>query len=108
VDKHQAAASRRRSRRRAPSRTTGSDNARAYAKDRECDASGLIFSGDNDGNLLALDSRTGALRGGSDGSQPAGTSAITYMVDGRQHVLVPAGTSLTAWALPVERWLDGR
>lgn len=31
-----------------------------------------------------------------------GTSPITYMLDGRQHILVPAGTTLTAWALPAE------
>jgi len=29
-----------------------------------------------------------------------GTSPITYMLDGRQQLLVPAGTTLTAWALP--------
>ena len=28
-----------------------------------------------------------------------GTSPITYMLDGRQHLLVPSGTTLTAWAL---------
>jgi len=33
------------------------------------------------------------------GSALHGTSPITYMLDGRQHVLVPAGTTLTAWAL---------
>ena len=64
-------------------------------------ASGLIFSGDNDGNVLALDSRTGALLWRYQmGANLHGTSATTYMVDGRQHVLVPAGTTLTAWALP--------
>jgi alcohol dehydrogenase (cytochrome c) len=64
-------------------------------------ASGLIFSGDNDGNVLALDSRSGALLWRYQmGANLHGTSAITYMVDGRQHVLVPAGTTLTAWALP--------
>jgi alcohol dehydrogenase (cytochrome c) len=64
-------------------------------------ASGLIFSGDNDGNFLALDSRSGALLWRYQmGANLHGTSAITYMVDGRQHVLVPAGTTLTAWALP--------
>ena len=36
----------------------------------------------------------------SDGRNLHGTSPITYMLDGRQHVLVPAGTTLTAWALP--------
>jgi len=64
-------------------------------------ASGLLFSGDIDGNLLALDSRSGALLWRYQmGSPMHGTSPITYMLDGRQHVLVPAGTTLTAWALP--------
>jgi alcohol dehydrogenase (cytochrome c) len=67
-------------------------------------ASGLIFSGDNDGNFLALDSRSGTLLWRYQmGANLHGTSAITYMVDGRQHVLVPSGTTLTAWALPQER-----
>jgi len=64
-------------------------------------ASGLIFSGDNDGNLLALDSHNGKLLWRYQmGANMHGTSPITYMLDGRQHVLVPAGTTLTAWALP--------
>jgi len=64
-------------------------------------SSGLIFTGDNDGNLLALDSRSGKfLWRYQMGSNLHGTSPITYMLDGRQHVLVPAGTNLTAFALP--------
>ena len=64
-------------------------------------ASGVIFSGDAEGNFLAIDARTGQfLWRFQMGSALHGTSAITYMVDGRQHVLVPAGTTLTAWALP--------
>jgi alcohol dehydrogenase (cytochrome c) len=64
-------------------------------------ASGLIFSADGDGNLLALDSRSGKLLWRYQlGATMHGTSPITYMLDGRQHVLVPAGTTLTAWALP--------
>ncbi len=64
-------------------------------------ASGLIFSGDAEGNLLALDSRDGKLLWRYQmGAAMHGTSPITYMLDGRQHVLVPAGTTLTAWALP--------
>jgi alcohol dehydrogenase (cytochrome c) len=64
-------------------------------------ASGLIFSSDGDGNLLALDSRKGTLLWRYQlGATMHGTSPITYMVDGRQHILVPAGTTLTAWALP--------
>jgi alcohol dehydrogenase (cytochrome c) len=64
-------------------------------------ASGLIFSSDGDGNLLALDSRNGKLLWRYQmGATMHGTSPITYVVDGKQHVLVPAGTTLTAWALP--------
>jgi alcohol dehydrogenase (cytochrome c) len=64
-------------------------------------ASGLIFSADGDGNLLALDSRSGKLLWRYQlGATMHGTSPITYMLDGRQILLVPAGTTLTAWALP--------
>ena len=64
-------------------------------------ASNLLFSGDGDGNLLALDSRTGKLLWRYQmGSTLHGTSPVTYMLDGRQHLLVPAGTTLTAWTLP--------
>ena len=63
-------------------------------------ASGLIFSGDAEGNFLAIDARSGKfLWRFQMGSALHGTSAITYMLDGRQQVLVPAGTTLTAWAL---------
>ena len=64
-------------------------------------ASGLIFTGDSEGNLLALDSSTGKLLWRYQmGATMHGTSPITYTLDGRQHVLVPAGTTLTAWTLP--------
>ena len=64
-------------------------------------ASNSIFSGDAEGNLLALDSRTGKLLWRYQmGATLHGTSPITYMLDGRQQLLVPAGTTLTAWALP--------
>jgi alcohol dehydrogenase (cytochrome c) len=64
-------------------------------------ASGLIFTGDAEGNLLALDSRDGKLLWRYQmGAALHGTSPTTFMVDGRQFLLVPAGTTLTAWALP--------
>ena len=64
-------------------------------------ASNLIFSGDAEGNLLALDSRNGKLLWRYQmGANLHGTSPTTYVVDGRQHLLVPSGTTLTAWALP--------
>ena len=56
---------------------------------------------DAEGNLLALDSHNEKLLWRYQMGAPMhGTSPITYMLDGRQHVLVPAGTTLTAWALP--------
>jgi alcohol dehydrogenase (cytochrome c) len=64
-------------------------------------ASGLVFTGDADGNLIALDSRNGRLLWRYQMGAPLhGTSVISYMVDGKQQILVPAGTTLTAWALP--------
>lgn len=64
-------------------------------------ASNLLFTGDGEGSLIVLDSRTGTLLWNYQMGAPLhGTSPITYMLDGQQQVLVPAGTSLTAWALP--------
>jgi alcohol dehydrogenase (cytochrome c) len=64
-------------------------------------ASGLIFTGDPDGNLIALDSRNGKLLWRYQMGAPMhGTSVVTYMIDEKQHILVPAGTTLTAWSLP--------
>jgi alcohol dehydrogenase (cytochrome c) len=64
-------------------------------------ASNLIFSGDNESNVFALDSQNGTLRWRQQlGANMHGTSPITFMLDGRQFVLIPAGTTLTAWALP--------
>ncbi len=64
-------------------------------------AAGLVFAGDNDGNILAMDSRSGKLLWNYQlGSNVHGTSPTTYMLDGRQYVLVPAGATLVAFALP--------
>lgn len=64
-------------------------------------ASNLLFTGDNEGNLVVLDSRNGKLLFTYQmGANLHGTSPVTYMLDGRQQILVPSGTSLTAWALP--------
>jgi alcohol dehydrogenase (cytochrome c) len=67
-------------------------------------ASGLVFSGDSEGNFFAIDSKSGKLLWHYGlGSALHGTSPITYMLDGRQYLLIPAGTTLTAWALPDTR-----
>jgi PQQ-dependent dehydrogenase (methanol/ethanol family) len=64
-------------------------------------ASGLVFAGDGDGNLMAFDSRTGKnLWHYQLGFSMRSTAGTTYMLDGRQYLLVPSGSMLTAFALP--------
>jgi alcohol dehydrogenase (cytochrome c) len=63
-------------------------------------ASGLVFAGDNEGNFMAVDGRTGkALWHYSTGASIWGAAATTFMLDGRQFVLIPSGTTLVAFAL---------
>lgn len=63
-------------------------------------ASGLIFSGDNEGNFIAFDSRTGKpLWHYQMGSPVWGSAAVTYMLDGKQHVLITAGLTLMDFAV---------
>ena len=64
-------------------------------------ASGLVFAGDNEGNFMAFDSRTGKnLWRYSTGTPIWGAAPITYMLDGRQHVVIASGTTLLSFALP--------
>jgi alcohol dehydrogenase (cytochrome c) len=64
-------------------------------------ASGIAFTGDDSGSALAVDSRSGKLLWHYNlGSAVHGTSPMTYLLDGRQFVLVPAGATLVAFALP--------
>jgi alcohol dehydrogenase (cytochrome c) len=64
-------------------------------------ASGLVFAGDGDGNVMAFDSRTGKnLWHYNLGYPMRSTAGTTYMLDGRQYLLVPSGSALTAFALP--------
>ena len=61
---------------------------------------GLIFTGDSSGNVLALRTSDGAtLWHAALGS--VGNSPITYELDGRQHLLVGGGSGLYDWTLPV-------
>ena len=63
-------------------------------------ASGLIFTGDNEGNFIAFDSRNGKpLWHYQTGSPVWGSAAVTYMLDGRQHVLIASGLTLTDFAM---------
>jgi alcohol dehydrogenase (cytochrome c) len=66
-------------------------------------ASGVVFAGDNEGNFTAFDARHGKpLWHYPTGSSIWGAASMTYMLDGRQHVLIAAGNTLVAFALPQE------
>jgi alcohol dehydrogenase (cytochrome c) len=62
--------------------------------------SGLTFSGDSNGNFLALETATGkTLWHAASGSQIASTP-ISYELDGKQVVLMSSGSVMYAWTLP--------
>jgi len=64
-------------------------------------ASGLVFAGDHEGNFMAFNARTGEnLWHYQTGSRIWGAAPMTHVLDGRQYVLIPSGTTLTAFALP--------
>src|SRR5215831_547381 len=61
--------------------------------------SGLTFTGDSAGNVLALRTSDGVTLWHSRIGH-VGNSPIAYELDGRQYVLVASGGDLYAWALP--------
>ena len=64
-------------------------------------AGGVVFSADHDGNFFAADSTTGKkLYSYQTGAAIFGPPT-SYQVDGRQYVVMPSGSTLTAFALPV-------
>jgi alcohol dehydrogenase (cytochrome c) len=64
-------------------------------------AAGVVFAGDNEGNFMAFDARTGKnLWFYPTGSPIWGAAAMTYLLDGKQQVLIGSGTALVASALP--------
>ncbi|HIB08902.1 MAG TPA: PQQ-dependent dehydrogenase, methanol/ethanol family [Gemmatimonadetes bacterium] len=67
-------------------------------------ASGLVFAGDHEGNFMAFEASTGKnLWHYQTGSRIWGAAAMTHVLDGRQHVLIPSGTTLVAFALPANQ-----
>src|SRR4030095_1840064 len=64
--------------------------------------SGVTFTGDTAGNVLALRTADGATLWHS-GIGRVGNSPITYELDGRQYVLVAGASGLYAFVLPEER-----
>jgi alcohol dehydrogenase (cytochrome c) len=63
-------------------------------------ASGLLFTGDNEGNFIAFDSHRGKpLWHYQTGSPVWGSAPVTYMLDGKQHVLISSGLTLMDFAI---------
>ncbi|MCC7154617.1 MAG: PQQ-binding-like beta-propeller repeat protein [Bryobacterales bacterium] len=63
-------------------------------------ASGLVFSADDDGALVARDARTGARLWEFPANQLWKASPMSYQFDGRQYVTIAAGGAILAFSLP--------
>jgi alcohol dehydrogenase (cytochrome c) len=63
-------------------------------------SSGLTFTADLKGNVLALDTSTGKTLWHAGSGAPMGTSPISYELGGRQYILTSSGSVMFAWALP--------
>jgi len=63
-------------------------------------AGGLVFAGDSDGNLIAFDAQSGKDLWHIQLGAAIYSSPMSYSLDGRQYVGVPAGAGLFAFALP--------
>jgi alcohol dehydrogenase (cytochrome c) len=63
-------------------------------------AGGVVFSGDHDGSFFAVDSRTGKQLFTYQTGAPLFGPPTSYLLDGRQYVVIPSGGTLTAFALP--------
>jgi alcohol dehydrogenase (cytochrome c) len=62
--------------------------------------SGLTFTGDAFGNVLALNTGNGKTLWHAGMGEPMQSSPITYELDGRQYVVTSSGGVLFSWALP--------
>ena len=62
-------------------------------------AGGLVFAGDSDGNFIAIDSRTGKDLWHMQLGAAIYSTAVSYRLDGRQYVVIPAGSTLFAFSL---------
>jgi alcohol dehydrogenase (cytochrome c) len=64
--------------------------------------SGLVFTGDNAGNVIALDSTTGETLWHAGTGEGMVSSPISYELDGQQSIMTSSGGVLFAWKLPNE------
>jgi alcohol dehydrogenase (cytochrome c) len=59
-----------------------------------------VFSGSNEGNFFALDAESGKPLWDFNVGGAIRANPITYAVDGKQYVMISAGTTMFAFALP--------
>ena len=62
-------------------------------------AGGVVFSGTNEGHVFAADAKSGKELWRYQLGAAIYAPPTTVLVDGRQHVVMPAGSTLTAFAL---------
>jgi alcohol dehydrogenase (cytochrome c) len=63
-------------------------------------AGGLVFSGTNEGEIFAAETRTGRELWRYMVGAPLYTAPVTYMIGDRQYVTIAAGTTIMSFALP--------
>jgi alcohol dehydrogenase (cytochrome c) len=63
-------------------------------------AGGIVFSGTNEGAIVAADANTGKLLWSYQVGAPLYAAPTTFMIDNRQYVTIAAGSTFTAFALP--------
>lgn len=63
-------------------------------------AGGLVFFGDDSGSFVAVDAKSGATLWHFNTGQRISASPMTYAVDGRQYVVIAAGSDVFSFALP--------
>lgn len=63
-------------------------------------AGGLVFTGDAEGNFMALDAASGKILWHFQCGASVYASPMTYAIDGKQYVAIAAGSTLFAFGLP--------
>ena len=71
-------------------------------------AGGLVFGGSNEGNIFALDAKSGQALWEFQAGGPVRTNPISFEVDGEQRVFSAAGNLILVFGLPRESSLSSR
>ena len=63
-------------------------------------AGGLVFSGTNEGNIFAVDAKTGKPLWDFQSGGMVAANPISFLIDGKQHVALAAERVLYVFGLP--------